>query len=133
MGAIDVHATPSLKLPTYRQLVATRDRWISLDPMHFKLVDARDGSEISISSLPLTIGRGDTASLCLHDRWVSRLHCEVTSDNEGLLVRDLGSRHGTMVNGETIRERRLHPGDALVIGLLQFQVSAVPSDVGVTS
>ena len=101
--------------------------------MHFKLVDARDGSEITVTCLPLTIGRGDAASVCLNDRWVSRLHCEVWSDDEGVIVRDLGSRHGTMVNGEPIRESRLQSGDLLVIGLRQFQVAWVQGDVGVTS
>jgi pSer/pThr/pTyr-binding forkhead associated (FHA) protein len=39
-----------------------------------------------------------------------------------LLVRDLGSTHGTYVNGEQVREAYLHSGDHLSVGLATFRV-----------
>ena len=75
------------------------------------------GKEIRVRRLPLTIGRGDEADLPISDRWVSRLHCEIFERNGGLALRDLGSRHGTQVNGELVAETPLWPGDKICVGL----------------
>ena len=76
-----------------------------------------DGRELSLGRLPLTIGRGDETDLMIIDRWVSRRHCEIFERDGMLAVRDLGSRHGTQVNGEAITETALNPGDRLCLGL----------------
>ena len=44
-----------------------------------------------------------------------------------LLVRDLGSRHGTYVNGQQVTEARLAPGDELCIGLTHFLAEYEPA------
>lgn len=76
--------------------------------------------EFSLEQLPITIGRGDDASVCVHDRWVSRRHCEVDAIDGALVVRDLGSKHGTFVNGEIVTQAVLKPGDQLGVGLSTF-------------
>ena len=53
---------------------------------------------------------------------VSRVHCEISEINGTLLVRDLGSRNGTAVNGEYVKEAHLLPGDRLTVGLTKFEV-----------
>jgi pSer/pThr/pTyr-binding forkhead associated (FHA) protein len=75
------------------------------------------GREICVRRLPLTIGRGEEADLPIADRWVSRLHCEIFERDGALALRDLGSRHGTQVNGEVVAEARLRPGDKICVGL----------------
>ena len=64
------------------------------------------------------IGRQPDNELVLVDRGVSRNHAEVTdpSGNGQFVVRDLGSKNGTSVNGRTIDEHRLRDGDRIVIG-----------------
>lgn len=78
--------------------------------------------EIVLDRLPLTLGRGDAATVCLPDRWVSRLHCEILEMGGELTVRDLGSKHGTMLNGAPVRVGRLRSGDRLTIGTQTFEV-----------
>ena len=78
--------------------------------------------EIELVDLPVRLGRGPDADVQLGDRWVSREHCEIVSADDALVVRDLGSKHGTFVNGRSVLEAELHPGDELNIGLTRFVV-----------
>lgn len=75
------------------------------------------GKELAVRRWPVTIGRGAEADLPIADRWVSRRHCEIFERDGALIVRDLGSRHGTQVNGQRVTETSLGPGDRLCIGL----------------
>ena len=75
-----------------------------------------------ISQLPAVLGRNADANVRLDDCWVSRVHCEISEISGTLLVRDLDSKNGTMVNGQYIKEAHLFPGDQLTVGLTSFQV-----------
>jgi pSer/pThr/pTyr-binding forkhead associated (FHA) protein len=78
--------------------------------------------EIALTEFPLHLGRGPEADVQLGDRWVSREHCEIDCVDNVLLVRDLGSKHGTFVNGRSVLEAELRPGDLLNIGITRFVV-----------
>ncbi|HEY3451416.1 MAG TPA: GGDEF domain-containing protein [Myxococcales bacterium] len=66
---------------------------------------------------PVTIGREPGVELCLQAEGVSRRHCRVYPQGAAHLVEDLGSRNGTLVNGERIvGPHRLVPGDRLHLG-----------------
>jgi pSer/pThr/pTyr-binding forkhead associated (FHA) protein len=83
--------------------------------------------EIAIDQFPVELGRGQMASVRIDDRWLSRRHCRLELDPQGgLFVRDLGSRHGTFVNGRQITESKLAPGDELCIGLSHFLAEFEP-------
>jgi len=65
----------------------------------------------------LVIGRGPEAGLSVDDPLVSRAHARLMVVPEGLRLSDLGSRHGTLVNGERLLEPRLvGSGDVITIG-----------------
>ena len=49
----------------------------------------------------------------LDDETVSRFHCEIEVRNGRALVRDLGSRNGTAIDGVSVREAWLHGGATL--------------------
>lgn len=85
--------------------------------------------EIGLSSFPTVIGRGGNATIRIEDRWLSRQHCEIDQVDGRLVVRDLGSKHGTYVNGYPVTETALNPGDKLHIGLYKFQAEYEPSVV----
>ena len=70
-----------------------------------------------LDQLPSVIGRSESADIQLDDRWVSRQHCRVDVQEGVVVVRDLESRHGTLVNNKPITESKLFPGDTLCIGL----------------
>ena len=65
----------------------------------------------------LVIGRGPGAGLSVDDPLVSRAHAQLLAVPDGLRLSDLGSRHGTLVNGERLVEPRLvAAGDVITIG-----------------
>src|SRR5689334_2600681 len=74
--------------------------------------------EITIDRFPIELGRGVAAGVRIDDRWLSRRHCELASDGPVVSVRDLGSSHGTFVNGTRVAAVTvLAEGDELQIGL----------------
>ena len=65
----------------------------------------------------LTIGRGLDCDVVLADRYVSRHHARISNLPMVTLVQDLGSTHGTYVNGVRISQPTpLRPGDIIRIG-----------------
>lgn len=70
-----------------------------------------------LDRLPLVIGRSADADIQLDDRWVSRQHCKVDVQEGVVVVEDLASRHGTLVNDKPITQSKLFPGDTLCVGL----------------
>jgi pSer/pThr/pTyr-binding forkhead associated (FHA) protein len=73
-------------------------------------------------------GRGEECHVRPDSEWVSRQHCVLHVTSEGAHIQDLGSRNGTLVNGElVVRHRQLVPGDHLQVGPLVFEVQPEPS------
>ncbi|HTE55074.1 MAG TPA: sigma 54-interacting transcriptional regulator [Kofleriaceae bacterium] len=65
----------------------------------------------------VVMGRGPDAGLVLSDALVSRAHAQILIGPDGLRLTDLGSRHGTLVNGERIDGARLlRWGDVIALG-----------------
>jgi signal transduction histidine kinase len=63
------------------------------------------------------IGRGGNAAICIQDDSLSRRHAQISRQEDGtFLIEDLGSRHGTRVNGEVVQRRCLASGDRLQFG-----------------
>jgi pSer/pThr/pTyr-binding forkhead associated (FHA) protein len=84
--------------------------------------------EIVLDQFPAEIGRGNDVSLRIDDRWISRRHCRLTVEDDELIVEDLGSRHGTYVNGAAISKTQLLPGNELCLGLSHFIVHLVADE-----
>lgn len=81
------------------------------------------GKRIPLPDKEITIGRDDTCYVRLASTEVSRLHCAFKPTSRGLLVRDLGSQNGTLVNNVLIEtETLLRPGDQVQVGSMQFRV-----------
>ena len=85
-----------------------------------------DPPEIVVTRFPAVLGRAPEAQVPVSDCWASRLHCVLERADGTLRVRDLGSRHGTWVNGALVSEACLQPGDRLTVGITTFEI-AVPS------
>ena len=77
------------------------------------------GQRWIIDQPQFTIGRGSDCDIVLPERQVSRYHVQIERDNGGYLLRDLGSKNGTCVNGEEVGERPyyLKDGDEIQIAL----------------
>lgn len=64
----------------------------------------------------LTIGRHSSNDVILADRMVSKRHAAVGRVKGRIVVKDLGSRNGTFVNGERVEKAILASGDRLKVG-----------------
>jgi serine phosphatase RsbU (regulator of sigma subunit) len=65
----------------------------------------------------VTIGRSRDSDIFLPDQWLSRHHAEIRRDGDGFCVVDLGSKNGTLLNGDhVVMRQRLHHGDVITLG-----------------
>lgn len=72
---------------------------------------------------PWLIGRGSDCDLRLFDPALSRHHCRLILRGDRVAIEDLGSRNGTLVNGQKVKESRvLAEGDALGLGASVYAV-----------
>lgn len=62
------------------------------------------------------VGRASTVKVRLNDDGISRRHCRVVSLGSQLVIEDLGSANGTLVNGEKIHQHTLAEGDKIRLG-----------------
>lgn len=76
------------------------------------------------------IGRREDCDLRIPLTEVSRKHCRLVKDPNGLRLEDLGSSNGTFHNGSRIQESMVQPGDHMQIGPVTFtvQIDGFPSD-----
>src|SRR5262245_16714194 len=72
------------------------------------------------------IGRVRENEIVLPVRGVSRQHARVVVAPEGLLFEDLGSKNGTIVNGQRVQRTLMRPGDQLGLGPVTLRVELVP-------
>lgn len=84
-----------------------------------------NGFELTDEQLPAVLGRADDATIELTNVLVSRYHCEIDVEDGQLVVRDLGSMNGTLLNDRPITTAPLRVGDVLQIGLQLFEVRAI--------
>ena len=83
----------------------------------------RAGQTFPLGTEAFSIGRHAENALQVPDPATSRYHCRVEPGDGGFLLRDLGSRQGTFVNGRPVREHLLEEGDLVTVGetLLLFR------------
>jgi transcriptional regulator with GAF, ATPase, and Fis domain len=74
------------------------------------------GSEFSLNSEELSIGREPSNAIWLEHSSVSRRHCAIRLQKEQCSILDLDSRNGTFVNRVPVKERELEYGDEVRIG-----------------
>lgn len=90
-------------------------------------------SQLSLRRFPAVIGRHRECNLRIAARQVSRRHCVLKCRDGWLIVCDLESCNGTVVNGRSVRgERVLQPGDVLEVGPISFEVVYTPPPVAMT-
>ncbi len=90
------------------------------------------GKKIVLPDKEVFIGRDETSFIRMTSTDVSRQHSSLAPTEKGLLVRDLGSQNGTLVNNVRIEtETLMQPGDLLQIGPIVFELAgARPAKAG---
>jgi diguanylate cyclase (GGDEF)-like protein len=74
------------------------------------------GEMHKIEGPELVIGRAVSANVRLNDDGISRRHCRILALGGQLLIEDLGSANGTLVNGERVSQQPLKEGDKIRLG-----------------
>jgi hypothetical protein len=89
-------------------------------------VRARSGG--SVHDFPVTkdvivIGRKSThADVVLPDPSISRAHCRFVFARDRVMVEDLGSACGTVLNGHNVTRTTLHWGDIVRVGNSELEI-----------
>jgi class 3 adenylate cyclase len=77
----------------------------------------------SVLEKPLIkIGRAVHCDVVINDVLVSREHCQLQLKSEGLVLEDLNSVNGTLLNGRRITRAQLNFGDRIRLGLSEILV-----------
>ncbi len=87
-------------------------------PMLVMKAGAATGQKWAIEKDVVVIGREESCDVALPERPVSRQHAEIRRDGNRHLLRDLGSKNGTFLNGQEIDGPvPLQDGDEIQIAL----------------
>jgi sigma-B regulation protein RsbU (phosphoserine phosphatase) len=73
--------------------------------------------EVPLSASPFRIGRQAGNELTVRDSRISRQQAQIISVNGSWVIEDMGSRHGTYVNGEKVLRHELKPKDKIDFGM----------------
>src|ERR1035441_4695493 len=71
---------------------------------------------VPVDPIPFLIGRPPGNDLILRDNRVSRAHARIVVENGGYVLEDMGSRHGTFVNGKRVKRKALENTDRVEFG-----------------
>jgi transcriptional regulator with GAF, ATPase, and Fis domain len=75
------------------------------------------GMTLALTGDEISVGRDPSNQLWTADSAMSRRHCTIVKQEDGqFLLRDLGGRNGTRVNGEKIEKRELCHQDQISVG-----------------
>lgn len=88
-------------------------------------------AEVSLNPGCNSVGREGDVDFLLPHPSVSRHHCEVWLTEEAVLVRDLGSRNGTYIEGERVQEAQLTQGQTLRLGDVELTLAEAPARISV--
>ncbi len=107
--------------PTEHQSLSEAD---PNQPARPTLLVSQDGTKtIRLDRPTITIGREEGDIVLGGDSAASRLHAQLTVEDESVFVEDLGSTNGTWVNSHRVgRKVELHRGDWLQVGESSFQL-----------
>ena len=81
----------------------------------------------------LPVGRDEASKVKLLSRSVSRLHATLLRFHTRWVIRDEGSRFGTLLNGAQVRLSFLRDGDVIALGKVELEFRTHSADLGSTS
>jgi DNA-binding NtrC family response regulator len=83
----------------------------------FRVATGPDLDRVALLEAPITIvGRASECDVSLNDPAVSGRHVSLQRVRDGLLVRDLGSRNGTFLDGRRVESAVASPGNRIAVG-----------------
>ncbi len=119
-GSVDPYTMPIVSVPKPAETNSTKAFLVPVFPTNIA-GEEQAGTEIAPEHIAppwaetplsptriLTIGREPNASLVINHHTVSRRHAEITYANGHFLLRDLGSKNGTFLNGKRLEPHSVH-------------------------
>ena len=87
-----------------------------IPPIEVVVVDGPDAGRRVRAPDRVVVGTHPSAQLILTDAAVSRFHCEIVVERGRVVIRDLESRNGTIVNGVVVLGAHLSEGTLIDVG-----------------
>lgn len=91
-----------------------------------KVLEGEEKGTVYPLTKPRTLLGRVNADLLVDDPNASRLHCAIEIGEDGVVLRDLGSRNGTLVNNQPITTATLAGGSTFRVGSHIFQLLITP-------
>ena len=86
------------------------------------------GKRLTLPDGEAVVGRDESCQIRLATNEVSRQHCRLMCEGDHVVVHDLGSRNGTLINDVAVNgQAELQPGDILRIGPISLQLAGKKS------
>jgi two-component system response regulator GlrR len=81
------------------------------------------------------VGMHPSADFVLKDETVSRFQCEIAIEGDRIVIRDLGSKNGTLVDGVSVMQAHLRVGSRIQIGVTEIELGlgSTPVEVPLTA
>lgn len=84
--------------------------------------ESQQGREFQVDSV-VTMGRSNETDVVLDDPYASEFHLRLVSQENGMMLHDLGSTNGTYVNGRRVSApTSLKHGDTIQVGKTVMEV-----------
>lgn len=83
--------------------------------------DGTGAGHWEIGERPITVGRSPNVDVKIEDDGLSRRHFMILLQGTDYLIRDLGSRNGTWVDGDRAFTAKLHHDDFIQAGRSRFR------------
>jgi signal transduction histidine kinase/CheY-like chemotaxis protein len=132
MGERENSDNTTMELPKIGQMAPTDEYLVVSDLLQLVVVAGPGAGRFYPVEGDVTIGRDPDCEVWIPDQFASRRHAQITrSKSGGLIVKDLGSRNGTRLNGAAItRECSIKTGDMIgVANTVMLLTSEVPTDL----
>jgi serine phosphatase RsbU (regulator of sigma subunit) len=113
---------PSVRTPTLLDVHEAEDGARS-----YWLVGLEGTVRLPINA-PILVGRGPYNHVVLDDARVSWQHARIAPQAGGLVIHDLNSRNGTMVNGTVVTRQQLHANDIVCFGARAFRIERIAQE-----
>jgi DNA-binding NtrC family response regulator len=102
--------------PTKTLMVGGRPGMIVFRKYRLTAGSGKEAKTTVVDKRRATIGTAGGNDVVLSDKSVSRVHCEITVDEKGYLLRDLDSKNGTFLDGVRVVAGYLKPSSVIAAG-----------------
>jgi hypothetical protein len=84
--------------------------------------ETQQGQEFEVGDV-VVLGRSDETDVVLDDPYASEFHLRLVSQEDGMMLHDLGSTNGTYVNGRRVSApTELKRGDTIQVGKTVMEI-----------